>query len=87
MTEIDPNVVKSPLCRKITAEGITVSVEIYCLDDREGWALELVEEDWTSTVWDDVFPTDQAAWDYFQSALQREGLKKILETDQDEPLH
>jgi hypothetical protein len=85
--EKDPNVIHSPLSREITQDGITVKVEIYGLDDREGWALELVDQEWNSTVWDETFATDQAAWDYIQAEIERIGLKRILETDEGETLH
>ena len=85
MTDDDPQIIKSPLCQRFTADGITVSVEIYRLETSEGWSLELVDEDWNSTVWDDTFPTDRAAWDVFQLGVQEYGLEKLLEPEESAP--
>lgn len=84
MTGSDPHIIKSPLCRKFTSDGITVSVEIFRLEKSEGWSLELVDEEWNSTVWDDLFPTDQAALDVFLLGVKEIGLAKLLEPDDQE---
>lgn len=78
----DPKIIKSPLSRKFTADGITVDVEIYRAEGSDQWTLELVDDEWTSTVWDDPFPTDQAAWEEFESGVQEIGLAALLEEDQ-----
>lgn len=85
MTNPDPKIIKSPLCRKFTSDGITVDVEIYRLENSEGWALELVDSDWNSTTWEDLFPTDQAAWDEFERGVKEIGLLALLEGDEDAP--
>ena len=45
-----------------------VEIEIY-EDGKGGWLLEVVDEFGNSTVWDDSFPTDNAA---LAEALQRD---------------
>ncbi|MBX3528918.1 MAG: hypothetical protein KF904_22170 [Rhodoblastus sp.] len=87
MTDDEPKIIKSPLCRKFTADGVTVAVEIYRLESSEGWSLELVDEDWNSTVWSELFATDQAAWDEFAEGLKQHGLRKLLESDEGPTLH
>ena len=72
MTEGDPKIIKSKLCRNFTADGVTVSVEIYRLENSEVWSLEVVDEDWNSTVWEETFATDKGVKEY--------GLKKLLQT-------
>ena len=70
MTEDDPKIIKSRLCKKFTADGITVSVEIYRLETSDVWSLEVVDEDWNSTVWEDTFATDKVAWDVFRFGVK-----------------
>lgn len=81
MTDDDPKIIMSPLSQMFTADGITVSVAIYRLETSEGWTLELVDEGGNSTVWDDVFPIDQAAWDVFKLGVQELGLARLLQPE------
>lgn len=85
MRESDPKIIKSPLSRKFTRDGITIDVEIYRLEGADGWVLELVDEDWNATAWEDLFPTDQAAWDEFERGLKEIGLAALLEGDEELP--
>ena len=81
MTNDDDNEMEhSPLSGPVTRDGITVSVEIYRLrNGGEGWSLEVVDAENTSTVWDGTFPTDQDAYREFQRGLEAEGLSGLLE--------
>jgi hypothetical protein len=55
------------------SEGdLTVDVQIYRLEDSK-WALEVIDSEGTSTVWDDQFDTDEAAKAEFIVALPRKG--------------
>jgi hypothetical protein len=85
MTDDDPTIIMSPLSQRFTADGITVSVEIYRLETSEGWSLELVDEGGNSTVWEDVFPIDQAAWDVFKLGVQEYGLARLIQRDDNPP--
>ncbi|MDQ3287152.1 MAG: hypothetical protein M3Q42_02615 [Pseudomonadota bacterium] len=69
--------VTSPLCRSITEKGQTVRVEIYRGPDT-GWTLEVVDELNTSTVWDDMFATDQAALDEALRTILDEGIECLI---------
>lgn len=64
--ERDPNIVTSGLSGTVTEQGITVEVHIIRLEDEPGWTLEVVNHSGTSTVWDDPFVTDDAAWAAFR---------------------
>lgn len=79
-----PDILRSPLCQTVTRDGITVQIEIYRLEDSEGWTLELVDEDGGSTVWEEMFATDAAALAEFNEALEELGLAKLIEPDEDE---
>jgi hypothetical protein len=84
MTDPDPKMIKSPLSRKFTSDGITVNVDIYRLDGAEGWTLELVDANWNSIVWDELFLTDEEAWQEFLTGVQEIGLARLLEPDDDD---
>ena len=57
-TEAEDSLVYSPLCQRLTRDGTEVDIQIY-KDDKGGWLLEIVDEFWNSTVWDDSFTTDR----------------------------
>lgn len=81
MTE-DPKIIVSPLSCKFTEDSVTVDVQIYKLEGGERWSLELVDEENNSTVWQDLFPTDEAAWQEFQSGVTDIGLVALLQADE-----
>jgi len=70
----DYTLIHSPLQRRITRDGISIDVMIYRGEDEEGWILEVVDHLGGSTVWDDPFPSDQAALDEAMSAIKAEGI-------------
>ena len=80
----DPEIVMSPLCREITADGTKIQVDIYRGEDDSGWILEVVDEENTSTVWDDPFDTDQEALDTVMEVIKREGIRTFLEGESEE---
>ena len=73
----DYQLVTSPLCRSVTANGHTVRLEIYRGPDTD-WTLEAVDEFNNSTVWDDLFATDQAALDEALRTIQDEGIESLI---------
>jgi len=77
----DPNIVCSGLSRKVTRDGITVDVQIYRLEHDPQWALEVVNEKGTSTVWDDLFDSDDEAFAAFTLTVEEEGMKAFLDDD------
>jgi len=75
-----PEIESSPLCAKVTRDGITVRVEIYRLaGSNEGWSLEVVDQENGSTVWDQTFAKDQDAYAEFQRTLEAEGIHSFAE--------
>jgi hypothetical protein len=74
MTEREPNIINSSLSRTVVWNGYRMQLEIYRLDDRPGWTLEVVNEVGTSTVWDDLFDSDSEAEAAFRETLKAEGL-------------
>ena len=69
---------KSALSQKITREGMTVEVCIYRGEDDPGWILEVIDEEGTSTVWDDKFPTDKQALEAVLLTIEKEGITCFL---------
>ena len=74
----DPDLIHSGLSRRITLEGHDLAIEIYRLENT-GWSLEVVDEYGTSTVWDDLFETDQDALNQVMNTIEEEGLGAFLD--------
>jgi hypothetical protein len=79
MVERDPNIITSGLSGHVTEEGVTVRVEIYRLEDRPGWTLEVVNDEGTSTVWEQPFDSDQEALAAFRVTVDEEGMAAFFE--------
>ena len=69
MSERDPNIVTSSLSGVVTEQGVTVRVNIIRLENERG----------TSTVWDDLFATDDAAHAAFRQTVDEEGMRAFLD--------
>lgn len=79
MTSRFPNIINSGLSRTVTIDGITVDVKIYRLEHDPQWALEVVNDEGTSTVWGDVFDTDDEAFAAFQLTVEEEGMDAFFD--------
>jgi len=78
-SERNPNIVTSGLSGSVTRDGITVDVNIVRLEDQLGWTLEVVNAKGTSTVWDDLFNTDEEAYAEFLQTVSDEGIATFLD--------
>ena len=76
-TDADASPVYSPLCQRIVREGTELDVQIY-KDGKGGWLLEVVDEFWNSTTWDDSFATDEAALAEALKTIDTEGIASLL---------
>jgi hypothetical protein len=81
----DPKVVLSELSRTIEAEGTSVEVSIYRLEHETEWTLDVIDENWNSTVWDDKFATEEEALDEAIATINAEGIWAFVVADDDEP--
>ena len=81
MSERDPEVINSRLSRDFTWDGYRLRVEIYRLDDRPGWTIEVINEAGTSIVWDNQFATAGDAANAFRETLATEGLAAFLDDE------
>lgn len=80
MTIPDRKLEDSPLSGLVTRDGVTVELLIYCfLGTADSWSLEVADEDGSSTVWTESFPTDQAAHDAFLRAVEADGMSQFQE--------
>jgi hypothetical protein len=76
--EDDFEIIMSPLCQTYEKDGISLRVDIYRSEDSD-WTLEIVNPSDTSIVWDDLFLSDQAAFDEFQRTVLEEGMRSFLD--------
>ena len=76
----DPNLVISGLSQRTSVDGHELRIEIVRLEHETNWSLEIVDEDGNSTVWDDLFDTDQAALDEAFKVIQEEGISAFRDS-------
>lgn len=76
----NPNIVSSGLSKYIELEELQLNIEIYRLEYDPKWALEVVDQHGTSTVWDELFETDQAAFDEVMRTIKDEGAAAFRES-------
>lgn len=71
--EREPNLIISGVSQRIVEQGVPFKIDVYKLEGGDGWSLEVVTEDGTSIVWDDLFDDDQAAFDEAVTTIRKEG--------------
>lgn len=74
------NIVKYPesdITKEIEKDGFKVTIEVYN-GDQGGWILEIVDEEWNSTVWDDLFPSAKEALDAGIKTIEEEGIQAFI---------
>jgi len=79
MKEREPNLITSSLSGHVTQDDITVELCIYRLETKSEWLLEVVNSAGTSIVWDDQFPSDEAANEEFLRTVAKEGMATFLD--------
>ncbi|TAY27774.1 hypothetical protein ELH93_29055 (plasmid) [Rhizobium leguminosarum] len=72
--ENDPEIIYSPFCAKFSKDDRTVEVNIFRLITETTWHLEVINEKNNSTVWDDPFESDAAAYAEFMATVDEEGM-------------
>lgn len=70
--EREPNLIISSASQRIVEDGVPFKVDIYKLEGGDGWSLEVVTEDGTSIVWDDLFDDDRDALEEAVTTIRRE---------------
>ena len=67
----------------ITRGGKTVRVEIYRLVGEPEWALEVVDEYNNSTVWQETFADDEAAFKEVKETIAADGIESLIGASSD----
>lgn len=76
----DPEIEHSPLGGAITRNGQTVTVHIYRFAGTEDeWTLEVVGIDRSHIVWDETFESDLDAYEAFERAVAKDGIRSFTE--------
>lgn len=73
----ESDLIYSKHCQTVSRNGKTVEVQIYS-SGKNDWILEVVDEENNSTVWDDLFATDDEAFQEFQRTLEEEGIESMI---------
>ena len=74
----------SPLGGSIECADCTVQVHIYRFAETDDkWTLEVVDHEGASTVWDETFTSDHDAYEAFEQAVVKHGIRSFAE---DEPV-
>ena len=85
MSDANIEIESSPLCQKLERDGMEIEILIYRIyGSNKRWSFEVVDEEGTSTVWDDLFDTEQAALDELFRAIEEEGISAIIRPPDDE---
>ena len=82
----DPKSIDSPLSRIVEEDGISVDVRICRLEDTE-WSLEIVANDGNSTVWNDLFPSDEDALAEALESIGEDGIRSFSQGAPDAAVH
>jgi hypothetical protein len=78
---LEKKLVLSELSQIASHDGTFVEIEIYRLEDENVWTLEVVDETNASTVWDNTYPTEQAALDEALRVINEEGIRSFMKPD------
>jgi hypothetical protein len=68
-----PDIITSGLSTSVELEELKLSIEIFRLELDTRWALEVVDQHGTSTVWDELFDTDKDAFKEATRVINEEG--------------
>lgn len=69
---------ESDITKEFEKDGSKVTIEVYKAEEEGGWILEIVDEGWNSTLWDDLFPSAKEALDEGIKAIDKEGIQSFI---------
>ena len=78
-------VIKYPeqeISKEIEKDGQKVKIEVIRDADAGGWILEIVDEQWNSTVWGETFPSAKEAIEAGIRAIEEEGIAAFIEDEE-----
>lgn len=76
--EPDPKIIDSAHSGRFEKEGHHINVCIYKMEGTNEWSLEIVDSHGTSTVWGEMFLTDEDAWNAFIEVIEKEGITSLV---------
>lgn len=82
----EPELIYSDLQTHYSEGGLSVEIAIYRLPETE-WVLEVIAEDGNSTVWEDPFESDEAAFAEAMQAIKEEGIASFSQNAATPSLH
>ncbi len=68
---------KQGLSKEIRKDNKWVRIDVYS-DNEGGWLLEIVDEYWNSTCWEEPFASEQSAMDEEINAIENEGIESFI---------
>ncbi|MCJ8312084.1 MAG: hypothetical protein HRU38_03770 [Saccharospirillaceae bacterium] len=68
----------SPLSQMLSSGNKTVQIDIYSGEDEDGWVLEIQDEHGNSSIWDELFATDQEALTEAKKEILAEGINHFI---------
>ena len=71
------NYPESDITKEIEKDGLKVTIEVY-QSAVDGWILEIVDDGWNSTLWDNLFPTAKEALDAGLKAIEKKGIQAFI---------
>ena len=80
------DLIYSPLQQTYSAGSREVKIHIYRMPDT-AWSLEVVDEHNNSTVWDDLFETDEQALAVAMQELNDEGIEVFIARGPGDSMH
>jgi hypothetical protein len=78
----DPNpvIIYSDHSGRFEHHGHRVEVSIFRLEGESEWSLEVIDQSGNSTVWNQPFASDEAAWTTFLIVIEKEGIEPFIES-------
>lgn len=73
MMDEKPNLVTSGKSTRVVIDGYPFSIDIFRMENDTTWTLEVIDQQHTSHVWDEQFPSDAEARDVAVKTIEAEG--------------
>ena len=68
---------ESDITKEIEKDGLKITIEVY-QSAGDGWILEIVDDGYNSTLWEDQFPTAKDALDAGMKAIEKKGIQAFI---------
>ena len=68
---------ESDITKEIEKDGLKVTIEVY-QSAADGWILEIVDDGYNSTLWEDQFPTAKEALNAGMKTIEKEEIQAFI---------